>query len=253
MPPPKAVSAARKAFDQGPWPHMKPAERQRIRETAARIGIEITGIHWVLVGTEGTLELRQEVPRVRERSFEPVEKWPLSTADLAPGDVQREPLGPVDLLARAAVAAGEGAGEPAALGDQGEGVVPREHAGQAGGHVLTDAMAEHALGLHPPGQEQAGEGVLHDEQGRLGEPGLPQLLLRRRLAARGEQHGAQIAAQPRRQNLAACVDLAAEDRLRAIEVLRHPHVLRALTGEKERHARRRQGLRADPHALVDLA
>lgn len=29
------------------------AERQRIRETAARIGIEISGIHWVLVQAEG--------------------------------------------------------------------------------------------------------------------------------------------------------------------------------------------------------
>ena len=28
-------------------------ERRRIRETAARIGIEISGIHWVLVQAEG--------------------------------------------------------------------------------------------------------------------------------------------------------------------------------------------------------
>jgi len=43
------------------------AERQRIRETAARIGIEITGIHWVLVQAEG-MYLNHVDPETRQRT-----------------------------------------------------------------------------------------------------------------------------------------------------------------------------------------
>jgi sugar phosphate isomerase/epimerase len=44
-----------------------PAERQRIRETAARIGIEISGIHWVLVKAEG-MYLTHPDTAVRDRT-----------------------------------------------------------------------------------------------------------------------------------------------------------------------------------------
>jgi len=43
------------------------AERQRIRETAARIGIEISGIHWVLVQAEG-MYLNHPDAATRERT-----------------------------------------------------------------------------------------------------------------------------------------------------------------------------------------
>jgi sugar phosphate isomerase/epimerase len=43
------------------------AERQRIRETAARIGIEISGIHWVLVKAEG-MYLTHPDTTVREQT-----------------------------------------------------------------------------------------------------------------------------------------------------------------------------------------
>lgn len=44
-----------------------PAERQRIRELAARIGLEISGIHWVLVQTEGMYLNHPEAP-IRART-----------------------------------------------------------------------------------------------------------------------------------------------------------------------------------------
>jgi len=44
-----------------------PAERRRIRASAQRIGIEITGIHWVLVQTEG-MYLTHPDPSVRRRT-----------------------------------------------------------------------------------------------------------------------------------------------------------------------------------------
>ena len=43
------------------------AERRRIRETAARIGLEISGIHWVLVQAEG-MYLNHTDPAVRSRT-----------------------------------------------------------------------------------------------------------------------------------------------------------------------------------------
>jgi sugar phosphate isomerase/epimerase len=43
------------------------AERQRIRETAARVGIEISGIHWVLVQAEGMYVTHPD-PAVRART-----------------------------------------------------------------------------------------------------------------------------------------------------------------------------------------
>jgi sugar phosphate isomerase/epimerase len=44
-----------------------PAERRAIRDTAARIGIEISGIHWVLVQADG-LHLTLPDPAVRQRT-----------------------------------------------------------------------------------------------------------------------------------------------------------------------------------------
>jgi len=46
---------------------ISPDERSRIRETAARIGIEISGIHWVLVQAEG-MYLNHPDAAVRERT-----------------------------------------------------------------------------------------------------------------------------------------------------------------------------------------
>src|SRR5262249_15071076 len=42
-------------------------ERQKIRDSAARIGIEIAGIHWVLVKPEG-LYINHADPAIRERT-----------------------------------------------------------------------------------------------------------------------------------------------------------------------------------------
>jgi len=44
-----------------------PADRQRIRDTAARVGITISGIHWVLVQTEG-MYLTHPDPAARKRT-----------------------------------------------------------------------------------------------------------------------------------------------------------------------------------------
>ena len=45
---------------------ISPVERQRIRESAARAGIAICGIHWVLVQVEG-LYLNHTDPTIRQR------------------------------------------------------------------------------------------------------------------------------------------------------------------------------------------
>lgn len=46
---------------------ISPAQRREIRESARQAGIAISGIHWVLVGTEG-YHLTHPAPEVRERT-----------------------------------------------------------------------------------------------------------------------------------------------------------------------------------------
>ena len=110
--------------------------------------------------------------------------------------------------------------EPAARGHQAHGVLQGEHPGQAGGDVLADAVSGHGLRPHAPGLPQPGEGVLHGEQHRLGDPGAAQHL-RGVLAAASacvgvvgaQDEGAQVLPEVRGERLRAPVELGGEDRL----------------------------------------
>ncbi len=102
--------------------------------------------------------------------------------------------------------------------------------------VLADGMADHRRRADPPGHPLPGQGVLDDEQRRLGELGalqaprrLPGLPLGR------EERGPQILPEDRPQDLAGAVHLVAEDGLGAVEVRSHPGMLRALAAEQEGH------------------
>ncbi len=144
--------------------------------------------------------------------------------------------------------------QPRAPRHQGERVVEPQSAGEAGGDVLADAVADHRRGLDPPLHQQAGEGVFDDEAGRLCVGGLvesacravgvaaqqgAQIVLRprRRRApgAGGEQHGAQIRAEVGEEPLGAVIDLGAEERLGFIDLARHVHRLVAQAGEQKHH------------------
>ena len=135
--------------------------------------------------------------------------------------------------------------QPAALGDQRQGVREREDAGQAGRHVLADAVADHRRRPHAPGHPEPGQRVLDGEQRGLGE---------------AVRSGAASVRHPPRNRTArsrrsrpssgsssspAAVELGAEDRLGAVELRRHAGVLGALAGEQEGHGarprRRRRG------------
>ncbi len=135
----------------------------------------------------------------------------------------------------------------AARRDQRQGVGQRHDAGQRGRDVLADAVAEQGVGHDPPLHPQPREGVLEHEQRRLGERRLAQpvggvLPLRRRRVRRGGRRGeqllAQVAAEARRQQRRAAVDLGAERRLGGIELGAHPGVLGALPGQEEGDAAR---------------
>ena len=123
--------------------------------------------------------------------------------------------------------------QPAALGHQGERGVEREDAGQAGRHVLADAVPHHRGRPHPPLHPQAGERVLDHEQRRLGVAGLAQPLGGRRAVVGREQQLPQVEAEVGVEALAAEVDRGVEGRLRLIEAAPHADVLRALAGEQE--------------------
>ncbi len=123
--------------------------------------------------------------------------------------------------------------QPAACGDQTYRVLQREHARQAGGHVLADAVADHGARLDTPRLPQPGQGELHAEQRRLGEPGLPQPVGGRRVV-RTEHQGAQVICHIRVEQLRAAVELGGEDTPLGVQVAGHAGILGALPGEEER-------------------
>ncbi|GAA2811394.1 hypothetical protein GCM10020219_099360 [Nonomuraea dietziae] len=61
--------------------------------------------------------------------------------------------------------------EAGAVGDEGERRFQGEHAGQAGGHVLAEAVSGQHRRLDPPGLDEPGERVLDREQGGLQHAG----------------------------------------------------------------------------------
>lgn len=123
--------------------------------------------------------------------------------------------------------------QAAACGDEVRGVLQREHPGQAGGHVLPDAVADHGARPDTPGLPEPGEGVFDAEQRGLGETGLPQPLGRLRVVA-AEDQGVGVLAQVRGEELGAPVELGPEDGLAGVQVTGHARVLGALSREEER-------------------
>ncbi|VWC44710.1 hypothetical protein BAR24066_07265 [Burkholderia arboris] len=133
--------------------------------------------------------------------------------------------------------AGQCLHQPAAFGDQPQAVFRREDAGRASRRVLADAVPHHSVGHHAERRQQRGERVLQREQGRLAVAGLVDVLGRR------GQHLEQRLVEQRIGHRAAAVDGVAEHGIRVIQAAAHAGVLRALTGEQERHLHARRGLR----------
>ncbi|MFN8567714.1 MAG: hypothetical protein U0Z44_09395 [Kouleothrix sp.] len=73
------------------------------------------------------------------------------------------------------VAGRQGLHQAAARGDQGQRVGAGEHAGQAGGDELAQAVAEQGGGAQAPGEPLLGQGIADGEDGRLGQGGLVEL------------------------------------------------------------------------------
>ncbi len=101
--------------------------------------------------------------------------------------------------------------ETAALGDQGEGVLQRKDTGQAGCHVLPQAVAEEGFGDHPPVFPEAGERPLDREEGGLCNFGPVQAL-------GGREQPAQIEAEMGREQLGAAVDPLLEAGLGGVQL-----------------------------------
>ena len=115
---------------------------------------------------------------------------------------------------------------------QGQRILQRERARQAGRHVFAEAVAEESHGADPPIHPQAGESVLDHEQGGLREVGPGQ-----RGFGSGVEEQPDVGAEVGAQQLRATVHLRAERRLAAIELGSHARRLRPLPGEHEGHAR----------------
>ena len=113
-------------------------------------------------------------------------------------------------------------------------VLEREHAGEARGHELADAVADRGVGHDAPRHPQAREGVLDDEERRLRVARVGQALVRRvGGAVLRMDDRAQVTADLRLEDGGALVDDLAEERHLAIEVGAHPGVLRTLAREQE--------------------
>ena len=129
--------------------------------------------------------------------------------------------------------------QPAARGDQRQAVFEAEHAGDAGGHVLADAVAQHRGRSHAPRPPQLGQRVLDREQRRLRVLGRVDRRGRARRA--GYKHRQQrlrqaCRAAARRSGRA----LARNTRLRVDTAPRPCPRTATLAGEEERDARRAQ-------------
>ena len=59
---------------------------------------------------------------------------------------------------------------------QRQGIFQREHTRQTRGHILTNAVTNHRLGMNPPRHPQLGQRVLDHKERWLGQPRLLELL-----------------------------------------------------------------------------
>ena len=124
------------------------------------------------------------------------------------------------------------------FGDEPKRVVSGEDPSEARGHVLAHRMADHAVGLDAEPAPSHCQGVLDDEQRGLGDRRLSEPLFREPFApGLWVEHVAQLEAELGSQNRRALVDIGAKGGIGLVEPARHPHGLRALTGEQERNRR----------------
>ena len=140
--------------------------------------------------------------------------------------------------------------QPAAGGDQGEGVLEREDAGQAGGHVLADRVAEQGRTAHAPARPERGPGRTRRRTGPAGPAAVS--AGRRRRPASGQDAPEVAAARAGRGPAGAAggsrrtVEPLAEGRLAPVEARRHAGVLGPLarrTGRRPAAGRRPGGAR----------
>ncbi len=136
--------------------------------------------------------------------------------------------------------------QPSTRGDQPQRVAEVHHPGQAGRDELAEAVPHHRVRRDTPAQQLPGQGVLGDEQRRLGQARLLHGRGRRLVTLlRLIERGAHVEVQQRQQDLGALVHGGPEHRLRLVQATTHPRVLGPLPGEEEDHlGRGRAGHRA---------
>ena len=141
----------------------------------------------------------------------------------------------------------------AAFGDQPDGILQAEGAGQRSGRELPDAVTDERGGPQAPVQPLLGQRILDGEERRLGVAralqGLGGFLFS---TGRREYQAFQVAAKGFGEQVAASVEVLAEDRFLLVQVAAHVHVLGSLAGEHEHHpVRRLDQLRSGgPHGIL---
>lgn len=125
--------------------------------------------------------------------------------------------------------------QPAARGDEGGGVVEREHAGDVSGGQLADGVPGHVVGLDSPGLQEPEQGDLDGEQGRLCVHGAVQQS-RFGTALVGEQDVPQGAVELEVEIADGVVEGLGVDGVGVVQPAPHGEALAALAGEEERGA-----------------
>jgi hypothetical protein len=120
--------------------------------------------------------------------------------------------------------------QPGADVDHLERVVEGQDPGEAGGHVLAEAVAEDRPGLDPPRYPEPRESVLGREDRRMGER---RALHRAVAVVFGVEPRAEIELASRDERLGGAIDGAPELGLCGVELAPHAHILAAVAGKEE--------------------
>ncbi len=128
--------------------------------------------------------------------------------------------------------------QPAAMGDQPQGILEAEHARDRSRRQFADAVAYHPRRNDAALNPELCRRIFRQEKGRLRDLRIPQRPRGVRPLDIPADQGADVETEHRFEDIGALVDPVRESRIAAIKTARHARILRPLARKQEDHARR---------------